>query len=184
MGAVAVDIYKNDYPWHNVNLSSVDSIKALIKYRSQFDLLHNREINQGSMESHCDLSGYSEEIMCLYIWLDDVISKCVFNQKQYEILKLHMKGYYEEDIAQHLNIAQQSVNGIVNSIAKKIKKKVDDIYKYDYVYLNKKKVEWDYKQCSKCKEYLPAIDEFFGKRNTGDFYNYCKECDSLRKKTC
>ena len=183
MGAVAVDIYKNDYPWHHVNLSSEDSIKALIKYRSQFDLLHNREINQGLMESHCDLSGYSEEIMCLYIWLDDVISKCVFNNTQKKVLKLNMIGYTQRDIAEVLNKSQSTIHGIINSIAKRIKHKVDETYKHGYVYLNKKKVECSYKQCSKCEEYLPAIDEFFSPRKDrkDGLENRCKNCENLRK---
>ena len=41
----------------------------------------------------------------------------------------------------------------------------------------------NFKQCTKCKEYLPATGEYFRVRIDGygdGFYNYCRKCETKR----
>lgn len=181
MDRVQVDIYKGDYEWHVVNLSTIESIKGLLKYRSRYDLLYDRRINTLSLESYQDLQAFKEEILCLYIWLDNVISKCIFTEKQKQVLELYVKGYTERDLAVKFNVTQSAINGVIKSICKKIleqnhKMWLDFIETSGYV-----KIPDDvrYKQCSKCGEWLRINKENFKYDKTNKRYkSRCRKCDN------
>lgn len=130
------------------------------------------------LESFNDLSELSEEVICLYVYLDECINNCSLTDKQLIILKKYMDGFTEEEIANDLSVTQQAINGIINSCCKKIVEYNHQKWKNEFILWNKKKVETNYKQCSKCKEFLPATEEYFShKGDTKDgFHPYCKKC--------
>ena len=177
MGSVKRDIRRNEYEWIPVNLSDIKSIKGLLKYRYKFDLLFElKSIN--IFDTYVYLNQYKEEIMCLYIWLDEMIKKCSLNAKQETILSLYMSGYTELDIAELLNYTQQNVNGIINSICKKILNQVNINWLHDNIYWNKLRVKNNYCRCKKCNSWLPYTNEFFVEDKTynSGLYNLCKYC--------
>ena len=186
MGAVKIDIHKNNYEWQYANLSTIESIRGLLKYRTYYDTLysHPRDI-YNCFDSHIDAQTLCEEIICLYIWLDDMIKKANLTKTQKGIINLYMGGYNESDIVEKLNISRQSVNGTIKSACQRILKAVEENWKLDFAYWNKVKVDTDFKQCSKCKENLPATEEYFGtdERNKDNFKSYCKKCDNYTKKS-
>lgn len=185
MGAVKVDIYKGEYEWHYVNLSSVDSVKGLLKYRYRYDLLFDCDNDMCNVNnSFVHLNDMVEEIICTYTYLDELINCIGLTDKQMKLLNLYMRGYTEEDLAQVYGVTQQLINKVITGICKKIHKANYDKWLNEFIYWDKKKVETDYKQCIKCGEWLPKIKENFGKdeRNKDNFQSVCKKCDSLRKK--
>lgn len=176
MGSVRIDIHDDEYEWKNVTLTDIDTIRGLIKYRYQYDALIYEDAKAGGM---------NEELICLYADLDRMIERCSFTKRQKEVLDLYMVGYNEQDISEVLNIRPDVVEGIIHSICKKIKHENDLAWKYDFIYWNKVKTPDKWKQCSKCKKYLPATEEFFSPDESKlDGFKYiCKKCRTRDKNT-
>jgi len=166
---VKIDIHDDEYEWENVTLSDEETIKGLLKYRYIYDAMTHNEVDAGSI---------NEELICLYVDLDRMIGRCNFTKRQKEVLDLYMTGYNEQDISEELNLRMDVVEGIIRSICRKIKKENDLAWKYDFVYWSKVKTPEKWKQCSKCKRWLPATEEFFSpKSDSSDgLHPYCKKC--------
>jgi DNA-binding CsgD family transcriptional regulator len=137
------------------------------------------------IHNEVDTGGINEELVCLYADLDRMIERCNFTKRQKEILDLYMMGYNEQDISEELNLRPDVVEGIIRSICRKIKRENDLAWKYDFVYWSKVKTTDKWKQCSRCKRWLPATEEFFSpdKRNSDGLQGICKKCDLSRKNT-
>lgn len=78
---------------------------------------------------------------------------------------------------------KKSINKTLNRICVKIREENNEQW-LDWIYLDKKRVLWNYKQCSKCGEFRPTTEKYFGlhpKTNNG-LQSVCKKCDNLRKK--
>ena len=75
-----------------------------------------------------------------------------------------MKGYTEKDIAEIHNRKEVTVNSTINSACKKLKQILS--LGIDYIFWNIKRVDSSFKQCTKCKKYLPATGEYFSPRVT------------------
>lgn len=181
MGTIKIDIKKKDREWKYVNLGEIQSIRGLLKFRSKFDILHGADSARYNTDS--DLYEFSEEIICTYISLDELISKCIFNKKQKDILELYMQGSTEEEIADELNLIRQNVNGIIESICKKISDEFHESW-VDNMYWNYIPIKHNYKLCSKCKKSFPATEKYFSPKqdNADGFQSFCKKCDANRKK--
>jgi hypothetical protein len=183
MGSVKRDIYVKERQWEFSNLSTVESIKGLLKKRSEFDSLLGLGNNFYNVySSYVHLNEAPEEVICLYVTLDDIIKSIGLNDRQLKLLKAYQYGYTENDLAQKFNTSQQNINIIIHKICLKIKKENDSRWMNEFVLWDKKLVDSNYKQCKKCKEYFPT--ELFGARSgTQDNLQYfCKQCDTLRKK--
>lgn len=181
MGRVQVDIYKGGREWECITFSDIETIRGLIKFRTRYDLLFERD-RFDLMDASTDLSLYEEEIICTYADLDSLISKIKLNKIQNEVLDLYMNGYDECEIAEELSIKEVTVDSTINSICKKVVDVNYELWKSN-IYWNTKRVTSDYKKCSKCKEMLPANEEYFGFHpNTNDnLQSMCKRCDNERK---
>lgn len=132
-----------------------------------------------------DVAYLGEEIICLYTWLDECIKDCGLTVKQKEVLELYMSGMDEYEIAEELGRDRYTISGIINSICKKIVEQNYEAWKHEFVLWSQVKVDTDYKQCSKCKKWLPATKDFFSPDNyQGGFMRYCKKCENSRKKPC
>ena len=151
--------------WNIVNLSTPESIMGLLKFRWKFDFLFNR--GHGSiLSSNCDLAKYSEDIICLYADVDCLLEKANLSKKQWEVINLYMRGYTEREIAYVLSDDARNIIGTINSICKKICEVNKESWKQDFIYWDKMKVKNNFKQCTKCKEYLPATGEYFYREKT------------------
>ena len=165
-------------------MNSLETIRGLIKLRKQYDALYERNNELLDLTvSHQDLANQLEEVICLYVTLDDYIEKCGLTELQKKVAKLFMDGYIELEVAEILGYDQSTINNITDRICKKILKYNNYIWKYGFIYKTKKKVDFDYKKCSKCNEYKPKINEFYGNHpGTADgFQHICKRCDNIRK---
>lgn len=177
MGGVKKDYRKNEIEWKYTPLSEIDIVKGLLKFRAEHDLMYER--NNSIISFNHDLVNMTDEVICLYLDLDNAIKKCNFNNKQKEIIKLLSNGMSEKEIAEKYKCSRKNIIGMVNSICKKIVEYNNFIWKYEFIYSTVKKVNFNYKKCSKCREFKPATEEFFSPNEKGLYklYSVCKNCD-------
>lgn len=164
--------------WDMVTLSDSNAIKGLLKFRYRFDLLLEDGSDRYGLESNCDLAKLSEDVICIYADLDNLINKANFNTYQSKILKMYMYGNTEDDIAELLNVERQSINSVIDKICEVLCELNYQNWKLDYVFWDKVKVNSDYKKCSKCGEFMPATEEYFSPDTSKlDGFKYiCKKC--------
>lgn len=172
-----------DSGWSVINFSTPESIMWLLKLRWKFDLLYKRD-HSNIYESNCDLAEYDEDIICTYADLDYLLKKADLSKKQWEVIELYMDGYTEREIAEELGDDVRNVVGTIRSVCNKLCDTNFDIWKHEFIYWSKVKVKTNYKQCTKCKQWLPATEEYFSPRNDrlDGLENRCKKCETLRKK--
>ena len=169
--------YNKNTEWDYITFSDIDTVRGLLKFRSRFDLLYERQ-NNNILSSDFDLASLKEDVICIYADLDRLIEKARLNDVQKEFIELYMKGYTEKDIAETYNRKEVTVNSTINSACKKIVEANFESWKLDYIFWNIKKVDSSFKQCTKCKEYLPATGEYFYKEPLGKdgFKTICIKC--------
>lgn len=185
---MVITIGKHISEWEKVNLSDPNTIKGLLKFRYRFDaLLDYRNCSYDVLASTTDLSDVDDNLICLYADLDNLINKASFNTYQTNILKLYMEGNNEDDIAEILNVGKQSINSVIDNMSNILCELNYQNWKLNYVFWDIKKVNTNYKKCSKCGEFLPATEEYFSPNPSSKdgFYSICRECkqniDKLRK---
>ena len=146
--------------------------------------MYDRDNSLLDLTSNQDLSNQLEEVICLYIVLDDYIKNCGLTDSQHEITKLLMQGFNEVEISNIIERTPPTINGIIKTICKKIFNYNNFLWKYEFIYIDKKKVGFNYKRCSYCEEYKPEIDDFFGKHpeTIDGLQSNCKHCNNLMKK--
>lgn len=180
MGSVKIETYKAEISWKNVNLSTPESIKGLLKFRRRFeyDIIYNKMF---TFDMYLKENNY--EILCLYIWLDDMMSRCKFTERQNKILEYYQEECTEEEIADILECTSENVYQNLKTIVKKIQKQVNLNYKYDFAEWDKVKTKTNWKKCSKCKEFKPQTKEFFSPddRKPDGLRYVCKICDTGTK---
>lgn len=178
IGSVKIDIYKGTYEINPIAISDFDTIKGLLKFRDKIDkfgeLKQNYNMNQAG-----DLETINEELVCLYLTLDNYIEKCKFNEKQIKILNLYQDGNTENDIASILDTKQQNINDIINTCVNQIQDYSKEEWLNKYILWNKKKTTDSWKKCTKCKEFLPVTEKHFKYDTTNKrFKSRCRQCDN------
>jgi len=114
-----INSYKNT-EWDYITFSDIDTVRGLLKFRSRFDLLYERQ-NNNILSSDFDLASLKEDVICIYADLDRLIEKARvkrYSERVYRII--YMKGYTEKDIAEIHNRKEVTVNSTINSACKKI----------------------------------------------------------------
>src|SRR5690606_32379013 len=105
---------------------------------------------------------------------------CNFSEQQLKLIKMIEQGYTHREIEKVLDVDNKNVKKSLKTIYKTIV----DMNLREWrktVYTNILGLKT--KQCSRCKEHLPATNEFFGNdyRNQNYLQSNCKNCDLLRK---
>ena len=171
--------------WDKITLSDSNTIKGLLRFRYKFDLLLDNSENRYGLESNCDLANFSEDVICIYADLDNLIKQANFNEYQKKVLNMYMYGHSEEDIADLLDVERQSINRLIDNICRMLCEINYQNWKLNYVFWDVKRVNSNYKKCSKCKEWLPATEEYFSPdlRNNDNLQGICKKCNTNRMKS-
>lgn len=184
IGAVKIDVLKSERPFELISFSDVECVKALIKHRSTLDEFYGA--NHGTVStvtSHYDkagiIGGVNAEIIATYVTLDEYLSRCELNWKQKYIIDHIMSGYTECDLSKFFKTDFNNICSVLDTVANRIKVINDLSFKYNFIYMNIKKVDFEHKKCSKCDELLPANRDYFGRdvRNADKLKNWCKKCD-------
>lgn len=175
MGSVKVDIHSGELFYKDLTFSDVEVVKLLLRYRDKYD-----EYFRYEQENHFDVAGdvkrLNAEAINTFTYLDELVAKCNFKEDQLVILHMVQEGYSYQEIADELG--KTNVDSIRNRFDKISRSVVDmnDWLWRKYVYMDKLGLKT--KTCSKCKEDLPATDEFFSPDDSiNDGFKYiCRLC--------
>lgn len=172
---IRVDDSSNSLFFKDFTLSDINAIKLLIQYRYKYDSYLYSEKNLFYGEAG-EIQSMNEEIILTYISLDQTIVECNFSPEQLKLIGLYEHGFTIREMVNELGLGsdkyiRKKFNTICNQI---IKQNLWNWRKTHYTHTLKLKS----KKCSKCKEFLPAMDEFFTTKNdTQDgFHPYCRKC--------
>ena len=119
MGAVSLDIYKQEREFERLTLSDENVVKYLILHRSKVDISYgascNLDINQAG-----DITGFNQEIIVLYASLDNILEHIKIKEKDRIFLKLVFEGNDISDIIESHNFprktAYRTLDRIVNRV--------------------------------------------------------------------
>lgn len=177
--------------WGNITLSDPDVVMGLLKYRTVFDKLHNRE-EVGFMESGLDLKDCKEEIMITYIDLDELIIESNLDEYRELALDLFVEGYtyleienklleykvskgicsdYNENVTSHRGVAIKLIENICKTLSEINDKKWELSLCKD---LNRAT-----RVCKVCGKIFPETRKYFNfnKKNGKEYINKtCIKC--------
>lgn len=177
MGSVKVDLHSKERFYSDLTLSDIDVLQLLIEYRNKYDKYAGFESNNAFTEAG-QIADVNTEIIATYASIDQLIKQCKFDEKQLKILELLGLEYELKEIAEELGLKHgKEIRKRLNSILKQIANANTWNWR-KMMYVNK--LDLKTKKCSKCRDDLPAMPEFFRGRsdNKGDgFYNKCLKCE-------
>lgn len=176
MGSVKVDLIGKGLFYKDLTLSDINVVRLLIEFRYKYDN-YLYSVSDNAFDVAGEVQGINTEMLLTYVALDEAISKCDFNAEQLKIIELYEHGYTHQEISEILGKGtKENVRKRINTICKDImKQNLWDWRKLTY----KNTLDLKMKKCNKCKEDLPATDEFFGQdgRNNDGCKSYCRNCE-------
>lgn len=175
MGSVKVDLHSKEMFYKDLTLSDIDVVQLLIEYRYKYDKYSGFNTNNFYLEAG-EIADLNQEVVATYASLDVLIAGRNFNKEQMKILEMIEHGYVMKEIAEALGLSHE------DNIRQRLNKMIRDIAnanernwrKTTYVHM----LDLKTKRCNKCKEDLPATNEFFSdKSDSSDgLHPYCKKC--------
>jgi DNA-binding CsgD family transcriptional regulator len=175
LGSVKVDLYSSDLRYKIYTLADVEVVELLLRYRYKYDPYLYLQPNNNFTQAG-DIEPLNSEAIVLFQDLDRLINNSGLSNEQLKIIKLVQDGYTLEQMIVILGVSNK---GIISRKLKVIYKKIINKNLWDWrkvIYTTV--LDLKTKQCSKCKENLPATEEFFYvKDDTEDgFHKQCKTC--------
>ncbi|MFJ7696834.1 hypothetical protein [Lysinibacillus fusiformis] len=158
-----------DTKYNQLVLSDITVIKELLTFRGSID---DTSFNQGACATNS--LKMNTDVISLFADLDELIKKSL-NEEQIKLLSYITKDYSNYTIAKILGIPVKTIGSRFNTICLKIKQENDRQWR-KVTYINKLRLKT--KICSKCREFLPATDEFFSLNSSSKdlFHSQCKKC--------
>lgn len=175
LGSVKVDLHGKEMFYKDLTLSDESVLQLLIEYRYKYDTYLHNETNYVFSEAG-DVAHVNQELIALYASIDQLIKQCKFSNEQLKIIKRFEHGYTMQEMADSLGLGTASnARRRFKSIIKKMVSTNEWNWRKTVYYHT---IGLKNKQCSKCREVLPATNEFFtGKNDSSDGYHpYCREC--------
>jgi len=165
---LAYQTYK-DAKYSQLVLSDVVVIKELLTFRGSID---DTSFNQGACATNS--LKLNTEVISLFADLDELIKKSL-NKDQITLLHYIAKDYSYYTIGKILGIPVKTVGSKFTTICLRIKQENDRQWR-KATYINKLHLKT--KSCSKCKDILPATDEFFSINSSSKdlLHSQCKKC--------
>lgn len=119
LGAVSLDIYRNEREYERLTLSDLNVVKYLITFRSKIDttygVVSNYEINQAG-----DTMGFNQELIVLYASLDNLIDKIDIKEKDRKFLELIFEGNDISDIIECYDYPRKTAYRTLDRIVDRI----------------------------------------------------------------
>ncbi|MFJ7648603.1 hypothetical protein ACIQ1H_13655 [Lysinibacillus sp. NPDC097279] len=160
-----------DNKYTQLVLSDETVIKELLTFRGSIDdtMLNGNQVGYTSSTLKMNT-----EVISLFADLDGLIKNCL-NEEQIELLRYIAKDFSYHKIGQLLNIPIKTVGRRLNTICLRIKQENDRQWRKT---IYTQKLNLKSKRCSKCKEVLPATDEFYSINNSSKdlYHSQCKKC--------
>lgn len=167
------NVSSKDIEYKIYTLGDIGVIELLISYRYKYDdYLFARESSIAVVNGVLPIN---DEMVLTYVSLDEYIKRCKFDILQMRMIKLIEHGYSYEEISSLTGVHLSAVKGRMKTIYKRIAKENEWQWKKS-IYVDK--LELRTKQCSKCKEDLPATVEFYSnlKKTKDGFHSQCRKC--------
>jgi hypothetical protein len=179
---------KGCHEWEVINFSQINTVKSLIKYRSEFDPNYqNKMFESKSIMKMNAVPQFSEIITDTYIDLENLIGKTKLTKNHLFIINKLMMGYSEQDIVDKTHWSIDNIKKVFHTACLKLVKQNNIDWNNWLETSGNVKIEDGvrYKQCSKCSEWLRANEDNFSpdNRNKDGLQSFCKNCDSYRKKS-
>ena len=170
MGAIKIDTEKKNRPAYDINFGEYNHVRQLLTHWSRIKELMG-DINNSP----------SEQLIITYVDLFRLVESASLTDRQREVIDMLCDEYYEIEIANELNVTQQTVHGIIKSACKRI---VQEFHRQWLINTLFNYIPTQWKICSKCKEPLPMSEVFFSPSNQkiDGFQAYCKKCNADRMK--
>ncbi|EON72846.1 hypothetical protein [Lysinibacillus sphaericus] len=160
-----------DSKYQHLVLSDETVIKELLTFRGSID---DTMLNGSHGVCATNTLKMNTDVISLFADLDELMKKCL-NEEQLKLLEYIAKDYTNYNIGQLLGIPVKTVGRRFHTICLQIKQENDRQWR-KVVYT--KKLNLKTKRCSKCKERLPATDEFFSLNSSSKdlYHSQCKKC--------
>lgn len=128
MGAVAIDVHKQEREFQNLTLSDENVVRYLILYRSKVDVGYGANTNI-NINNAGDTFEFNQELIVLYASLDKLIEKINIKDKDEEFLKLVFEGHSISDIIEFYGYPRKTAYRTIDRIVTKIVDMNDDDWK-------------------------------------------------------
>ena len=170
------------HEFDNMNFSDESVISKLILHRREIDKyidIRNSE-NFNPFEAG-EIPIFYEMLDIMYIDLDKIIEESHLTNRQRLLIDRLMYGYNFQDIRDLYGEDVATNTRIFRSCVKRLKEQYDQDWEFGLQWY-KKRTNVNWKQCSKCKEWLPCSNEYFSPKKDGKdgFQAFCKECNAKR----
>jgi hypothetical protein len=131
MGSVSIDIKAKERDYYLLTLSDHNVVKYLIKHRESIDKTYPRIDNIAiSIDEAGSISELNQEVIALYVSLEDTIKRCKFNDNERMIINMMFEGHTLSDIYNITKkISKQGIYKYFDKIVEKIVSKNNEMWK-------------------------------------------------------
>lgn len=119
MGAVSVDIHKQERDYQNLTLSDDNVVRYLILYRNKVDVSYGANTNI-NINFAGDMFEFNQELICLFASLDETVKEANLTERQTKLLKLLYEGNTVKDASEILGLKRNSVFEMLDRIVNRI----------------------------------------------------------------
>ena len=119
MGAVSIDVRRKEKEYEALTLSDENVVKYLILYRSAVDVNYGASRNANIYQAG-DIMDFNQELICLYVSLDDILKKIELKDKESKLLELVFEGNTISDIVNNYDYPKKTAYRIFNKIVEKV----------------------------------------------------------------
>lgn len=162
------DIYFQSFTFND---SAV--VELLLTHRYKYD--DNLFLDYGDVSGATGAYSVNTEVIVTYVELDNLVKACNFSESELYIIKMLGLGYTVSEVAAIINVQQKNLNKKLKTLCKKV---VNENLRKWRIWAYTEKLNLKTMKCSKCKNDLPATEEFFApdySKKTG-FRGICKNC--------
>lgn len=166
-------ITNKDIMYQPFVINDINVVELLIEFRYKYD--ENHFLENGSMFYVTGAKPINQELVATYVSLDEAIKDCKFSEQQLKLIKMTEQGYTHREIASVIGVDYQNVKKMLKTIYKAIVKENERQWRKT-TYTNSLGLKT--KKCGKCKEDLPATNEFYSDNKTAKdgLLSICKKC--------
>lgn len=119
MGAVAIDVHKQEREFKELTLSDENVVRYLILSRNELDKTYGVE-NTLDVYTASDTFTFNQELVVLYASLDKVLEKITLKEKDKRFLELIFEGNTIADVTNLYGYGHQTAYNTLNRIVSKV----------------------------------------------------------------
>lgn len=129
MGAVSVDIHKQEREYKDLTLSDDNVVRYLILYRNKVDISYGANTNI-NINFAGDMFEFNQELICLYASLDETIKEAKLTERQNKLLEILYEGNTRQDASEILGLNRKGIYRMLDRIVDKIVDTNNELWYY------------------------------------------------------